>query len=88
VSHKIQFAGGELRYATHDSGKEYLDEIVVARPKFVHVEVMSDTEIWMGIDLDDGSRIYCMFWSENGRAKIKYRAEVEPPTKSQSEEEA
>lgn len=81
MSRKVTFHGGEFRYAGphRAGGKEYLDEIVVANPKHVHVEVMDNNLIWMGIQLADGSQIMVHFKSVNGRAHIEYTAEIEKP---------
>jgi len=81
VSRKVEFPGGELRYqdALKAGGQEWLDEIVVEKPKSVHVEVMDDNHIWMGIYLADGSRLMVNFYSVNGRAHIAYRCDIEPP---------
>jgi hypothetical protein len=77
VSRRVQVEGGELRYQEQD-GEEYLDEIVASAPRHVHVEVMSDTRIWMGIELADGSFLTVDFYAKNGRSRIEYCCEVEP----------
>lgn len=77
----VPFHGGELRYqeTIPDRGpvREDLDELVAHNVKFVHIEVMSDTLIWMGLDLADGSHVRCHFSPRGKRAHIKYQAEIE-----------
>ncbi len=79
MSRIVSFAGGELRYQERPGGGEELDELIAKSPQSVHVEVMNDSTIWMGIDLEDGTHVRCSFYARNGRSHVEYMAEVEPP---------
>lgn len=77
MTHIVKGDGYELRYAEVIGRKgEELDE-VIAKNATVHIEVMSDTHIWCGIDLPDGTHLRLCFYSKTGRAHIAYMAEVE-----------
>ena len=78
MSRTVPFLRGELRYQ-REGDAEYLDEIVVRNPEAVHVEVMDDNCIWMGIDLADGTHIRCTFHPKDGRSHIAYQADIESP---------
>lgn len=67
----------ELRGFQEDGGVDVmnLDEIVVAAPAMVHVEMMSDGHAWMGVNLVDGRRLAVNFRIEDG--KLKVAAEID-----------
>lgn len=82
---RLPLAGGELRYAESTDGDLYLDEVVIKRPAFLHLEVMSDSGIWGSVTLDDGTRLtlnFCAYVPD----QIAYWAEIEPPRPSVPQE--
>ncbi len=57
----------EPSYQSKDSGiLRCQDEVVVGSVDLVHVERMSDTNYWMGLDLTDGRHVRVLFWCKKG----------------------
>lgn len=71
VTHDVDLDGGESPTAT-----DWLDEVCVWSPTFVHLERMDDGHIWIGIHARDGRQLRIDLWTAR-RAKIRGRAEWE-----------
>jgi hypothetical protein len=54
-----------------------LDEVVAFAPELVHLERMTETGWWLGIDMPDGTHIAVNFGAVNRRARTYAFAEVE-----------
>ena len=70
---KVTDEAPEVRYAELVDGATELDE-VVARNAYVHLEAMSDSAWWLGIEAG-GQMVHVNLWTK--RAKITGRAEVD-----------
>jgi hypothetical protein len=47
-----------------------LDELVIESPRFVHIERMSDTLMWVGIYKGRGNRRVSLFFESRGRIRV------------------
>lgn len=69
----------EIREIDSDEIDLPLDEVVARYPNLVHLERMSKTGWWLGIDMADGTHIAVNLGTENDEGKPYAFAEVENP---------